>query len=66
MCAYEEQYPGSSQQRIANYFSHLWGKPIHSVFTVLDILSARKKQRNRRMQCVKMWNGAKLEALGTC
>jgi hypothetical protein len=29
MCSLaREQYPGASQQNIANYFSLLWGKPI--------------------------------------
>jgi hypothetical protein len=35
-CANKEQYPGASQQNIANYFSILWSSPIRQ-FCVPDI-----------------------------
>jgi hypothetical protein len=42
VCAYKEQYPGASQQNIANSVSLLWGKPT-SWCCVVDILRNKKQ-----------------------
>jgi hypothetical protein len=43
--AYKEQYPGASQQNIANYYySILWGKPL-SQHCIGDILSGWRGER---------------------
>lgn len=58
VCAYKEQYPGASQQNIANYFSVLWDKPI-SRRCVGDILSEKERWKNERRKSVKRLKGAK-------
>jgi hypothetical protein len=50
-CAYKEQYPGASQQNIANCFSHLWGKPI---------LVVEKRNRRTKQVRVKLFKGCRM------
>jgi hypothetical protein len=51
MYSYKEQYPGASQQSIANYFTHLWGKTIHQLALCRYILSEKKEMRTKTVKC---------------
>jgi hypothetical protein len=45
VCAYKEQYPGESQQNIANCFCNLWVNPSISQFSIVDVIYKKGEKK---------------------